>query len=581
MIKYFIMRTLQITHWAILLCFILPSCAKPQTFDEYKKSFNQDFKKELIANHVANTSYAVLSKDSIIFQSDFSATKSKTDANTPFLIGSITKVFTAVAVMQLYEQGKIDIDKPVSNYITDFRIKQRFPESTPITIRAVLIHSAGIPSDRYLHKFSQNPHDFNEILPYLNSQYTCYPVGKLWAYSNLGYALMGILIERVSGLKYEDYLVKYIFNPLKMNASGIYADYSSQKSLSIAYDSKGNNREELPLLDKPAGAIYSTVNDMTQFCRSFIDGKELLLKNETLAQMYELQNGDNLLDMDHRSAICFNLKNKAYELGRVLEHGGATMFHRAQMVIAPDAGLAAVMLSDSPNGKNNAWKLDEQFMVQYCKVMGIQPDRTMNTEKKIQFTPISSKDLKSFAGNYAMPGMVCRFDWKNEHLSPTINGQNFYMVPHDSNSFVPAKRFMGIMLKSKKMYFLLEEIYGEKLFIQAMPWGSLSIIGTKTATKPVPEIWKNRTGKYSITNSDKGDASTLENGSIAIENGFVVLKYGFHSDVSFGQNSTLALDLKNEWEAFVIGNGRGGGESVIFDETEQSFKYMGLKFEKQ
>ncbi len=565
----------------LLLCLLSPSCAQKQNFDEYKATFGQEFRKELKDKHVSNTSYAVFSKDSVIFQDNFSTTNAKTNADTPFLIGSVTKVFTAVAIMQLYEQGKIDIDKPVSDYVPDFNIKQRFPASAPITIRSVLTHHAGIPADSYLHKFSKKSHDFNEILPYLNSQYTCYPVGKIRAYSNLGYALLGILVEQVSGMKYEDYMVKNIFEPLKMKSSGLYVDYKAQKNIALSYDNNGAQKTEYPLLDKPAGAIFSTANDMMKFCRSFIDGKQKLLKSGTIDQMFQLQNRENLLDLDHRSAICFNFKNKAYEIGRIFEHGGATMYHRAQIIIAPDAGLAAVMLSDSPNGKDNAWKLDEQMMVEYCRYNNIYPGKNFNSEKLMQFTPISSKNLKSYEGSYAMPGMVCRFEWKNEHLSPTINDQNFYLTQHDSNSFIPAKRFMGIMFKSKKMYFLLEEIEGEKHFIQAMEWGGLSIIGTKTVPKPIPDLWKKRIGNYSIANAEIDDAETIENMNISIENGFIVLKYGFNPEMSFGQNATVALDLKNENEAFVLGYGRGGGESVLFEDTGKNFRFMGLKFEKK
>jgi CubicO group peptidase (beta-lactamase class C family) len=105
---------------------------------------------------------------------------------------------------------------------------------------------------------------------------------------------------------------------------------------------------------------------MIRFGQSFIDGKEVLLKNTTVEQMYEPQNHGNLLDLDFRSVICFSYKNKAYELGRLLEHGGAILYHRAQLAIAPDAGLASVLLSDSPNGKDNAWRLYEHLMVEYC-----------------------------------------------------------------------------------------------------------------------------------------------------------------------------------------------------------------------
>lgn len=564
-----------------LLSIFTPSCSQNISFNDYKKSFIADFKKELTENHVANASFAVFNKDSIILQDETGNDNLKPMGQNPFLIGSITKVFTAVAIMQLNEKGMIDIDKPVSDYVPDFKIKQRFPDSAPITIRAVLTHHAGIPSDDYLHKFSKKSHNFNEILTYLNSQSTCYPVNKIRAYSNLGYALLGILIERVSGLTYEQYMNQHIFTPLNMSESGLYNDYQHQKDMFVAHNNQLDKKTELPIIDQPAGAIYSTVDDMIKFCRSFINGRETLLKTKTIEQMFALQNHDNLLDMDFRSAICFNFKNKAGELGRIFEHGSATMFHRAQIVIAPDAGLAAVVLTDSPNGKENAWKLDEQFMTAYCNFTHTKPIKSNNPEKLIRFTPISSKKLSEFAGKYAMPGMVCTFYWKHQHLSPTINGENFYLAQEDSNSFVPAKRFMGILFKSRKMYFLVEEIDKEKHFIQAMAWGGLTIIGTKTPIQNINKIWKQRMGNYIITNSDPEDAPTIQYISIAEECGFLVLKYSFNQDMAFGQNATMALDMKNDNEAFILGYGRGGGESVIFDDNSESFSFFGLKFRKK
>lgn len=179
-----------------------------------------------------------------------------------------------------------------------------------------------------------------------------------------------------------------------------------------------------------------------------------------------------------------------------------------------------------------------------------------------------------------MPGMVCKFEWKNGYLSPTINGQNFYLTPHDSNAFVPAKRFLGMTFKSKKMFFLLEEINGEKHFIQAMPWGGLNIIGTQFNPEPIPQIYQNRTGNYIIINTDDEDVPSLEKVRICIEDGVLLLKYGFNPEMSFGQDASLALEISDDSVSFVRGYGRGGGESVVFDKNGDTFQYMGLKFKR-
>lgn len=130
------------------------------------------------------------------------------------------------------------------------------------------------------------------------------------------------------------------------------------------------------------------------------------------------------------------------------------------------------------------------------------------------------------------------------------------------------------------MYFLLEEINGEKFFIQAMPWGGLTIIGTQTPTSPIPEIWKQRKGDYLVSPVEPDDVPTIEKATITEECGFLVLSYGFNDQLSFGQNSTLALNLTTDYDAFVWGYGRGGGEGVLFSPDGNSFRYMGLKFSR-
>lgn len=81
--------------------------------------------------------------------------------------------------MQLYEKDLLELDAPVSDYLPEFLINQRFSDSVPITVRSVLTNHAGIPNDNFLHKFSAEPPPFQEILDYLNTQSTCFLVGKI------------------------------------------------------------------------------------------------------------------------------------------------------------------------------------------------------------------------------------------------------------------------------------------------------------------------------------------------------------------------------------------------------------------
>lgn len=570
-----------------LLIQLLCSCQaqdKPN-WNQYLEEFNNDFQNELKSNNVIGASYAVFDSEKTFWIENYGfenkEKQEKSKSSSKYLIGSLTKVFTAVAVMQLYEKRLLELDAPITDYIPEFSIKQRFPNSDPITIRAILTHHAGLPGDIFLHKFSSTPPPYKDVLDYLNSQHTCFPVGKIKSYSNLGYALLGILIEKVSGQSYTEYVYSSIINPLDMKNTGFYLSTDMKNDLSVPYNRSGQAVSEYPIFDVPAGAIYSTIDDMVKFGQIFIGNNSSILSNPTLNEMFKLQNKDVAADLDDRSAICFTFRNKAFELGRVLEHGGATVYHKAQLYIAPDAQLGAVMLSNSPDGVLNSWKLNEQAMVKYLKNNNIVPATINNPEKEVRFSSIKEKNLEAFTGNYVMPGMICNFEWKDENLFTKIQDNSFYIVPEDDHSFVPAKKFLGITGKSKKMWFFLEEIDGEKLFMQSMPWGDLVIIGQNVKRIQIPERWKERIGKYEIINLDVNEIRLIKNLEIKEKNGFLVFEYKYHDAFGNPAPVEMALDVKNDFEAFVLGLGRGGGEGVIFhkmqDKNDEVLNYLGLK----
>lgn len=132
--------------------------------------------------------------------------------STLFKIGSITKVFTASAVMQLAEQGKIDIDKPIKDYIPEFSVKSRFNGARPITVRDIVCHHSGLPCDNLSGYFTEDLRAFHSVIPYLHNAFTVCPPGEMFYYSNIGYELLGVLVNRISGLPFHDYVETMILN---------------------------------------------------------------------------------------------------------------------------------------------------------------------------------------------------------------------------------------------------------------------------------------------------------------------------------------------------------------------------------
>jgi len=175
----------------------------------------------IIKGQTPSVQYLLFDQDSIIHQYRVGLAdvidQKKTDEKTTFNAFSVTKTFTALAVLQLAEQGKLDINKSAANYIVDF------PYSEDITVRQLLTHTAGIPNPNplpWIHPANEHPvfdrDTFFRPVFQKHNKLKSLPNTK-FAYSNLGYVLLGQLIEQVSGKTYEDYIQDHVLMPLELD----------------------------------------------------------------------------------------------------------------------------------------------------------------------------------------------------------------------------------------------------------------------------------------------------------------------------------------------------------------------------
>ncbi len=578
---------IKIVVFLAMLGFCNTSCNKaqqqPKSIPEITENFKSELHTDLQNDKVAGLSMILLNRDSTIWTDNFGwADKDKklaATSETKYLIGSVTKVFTAIAVMQLHEKGIINIDSSFQKYLPEFNMKTRFGKISDITVRQLLTHHAGLPEDIWLHKFSKKPPPYTEIIGFANQQYTAFKPGHIMSYSNLGFTLLGIMVEKVSGLKYTDYVEQYIFKPLQMNNSGFYTSFEQRKNFAPAYNIDQVAMDEYPLIDIPAGAIYSSANDMAKFAKALINSGSVLLEKETLEEMYRAQNMNVALDLDDRIGLCFNISNKALEAGRIYEHGGATIYHRAQLYLAPDCGLAAVVLSNSEIGTKNVWKVKEKLIADIARYNGFKADNSKNPWKDVNFANRSDTDMGKFAGYYATPGITHQLLWKNNMLFTRIMGNEFYLKLNGEHTFNPAKRFLGMTFAKKDMVFLFEEIENQKLFIEAKPWGDLNIVSQMVDKPVITKLWKDKFGDYVPVNTSSDDFEVVKDLKLTELDGFPTL--GFK--IAGLQKVDLALKILSNEEAVVLGLGRAGGETVFLG-SEKDKNYLifkGIKFEQK
>lgn len=215
------------------------------------------------------------------------------DSETSFRIASMFKMFTAVAVLQLVDAGKLDLDAALDTYLPDYPNRDL---ATQVTIRHLLTHSGGT-GDIFTPEYSARREQVREHQDYLDlfgQRAPEFTPGSATRYSNYGYILLGAIIEQVSGRSYYDYLQAEVFAPAGMTASGALPEQQAPAQLAAGYMMKDgrlqNNRDSVPWRGTAGGGGYSTSGDMLRFVQALQDGR--LLSAERLAQATQAQNAD-------------------------------------------------------------------------------------------------------------------------------------------------------------------------------------------------------------------------------------------------------------------------------------------------
>ena len=271
--------------------------------------------------------------------------------DTQFRIGSMNKMFTSVAILQLADQGKLSLDDTVGKYIPDYPSRD---VATKVKIRHLLTHSGGT-GDIFTPEFFKKRLE----LKTLDDYYRLYGARELdqepgtsFRYSNYGYILLGLIIEKASGMSYYDYVREKIFAPAGMTATDSLPETESVPRRSVGY-MRGDgqwkpNADTLPWRGTSAGGGYSTARDLLKFALALQSGK--LLSKEKLAEASKPQVG----------SYGFGFGTSGQGALRQYGHGGGAPGMNGELRIYPESGLVVVVLSnlDPPAATNIANFLD-------------------------------------------------------------------------------------------------------------------------------------------------------------------------------------------------------------------------------
>lgn len=282
------MLSLDLTRIIFALGLLLTVCgcgseqAKPKVTDPLEE---QDFESYVLSQNFSGAVYIARAGEILLNKGFGLANKESEQSNTPetrFRIGSVSKQFTAAAILTLQEQGLLSVNDYISDHLSDF------PNGTQITLKHLLTHTSGLPNYTALPDFEDYLNDEltpDEIMAMFKDLPLEFVPGSAFKYSNSGYVVLGAIIEQVSGIAYADYMALHVFAPLQMDASG----YGTNEPVA-PLDAKGYKPDGslAPYIDMSlpyaAGALVSTLGDLAKWDKALYDNT--LLSTESTELMF-------------------------------------------------------------------------------------------------------------------------------------------------------------------------------------------------------------------------------------------------------------------------------------------------------
>ena len=370
----------------------------------------------LEATGVPGAAVAVVGRQDTIREEVYGVTggpaSSAITPDTVFLIRSISKSVTALAVLMAVQDGMVDLDTPISTYLPEFSVHSRFQEHPEdvMTLRHMLSHRAGFTHDPPAGIDLDHPGYFTRYIAKVSETWLRFPVGYRMEYSNYGYDLAGYILEVRSGMPFADYLQEKVLLPVGMVDSSFDLEIvEGREGRAIGHDGNGNV-VSVPLPEIAAAGLYSSLRDMSKYGQfhlneGVVDGHRLL-REDLMEQYHSIQ----LARPDQRTGYTFGLWREPIGSTFSLYHEGGGRGFASHMILYPELGLGVITLTNKEYQGLTGYEGRVIMSGPILNRFGPTPVADSGVESMKQLNP-NDRRLRPILGRYGdSPGVVIGFE---------------------------------------------------------------------------------------------------------------------------------------------------------------------------
>lgn len=564
-----------------------PAALKKGNYHYLEEYLSWSITRDMNKHNVKGLSIAVIDGHKTVWSKGFGFADEENgipaNNQTVYRIGSISKVITATAIMHLHVTGKVNIDLPVTTYLKEFSVRNRFNDTKPITLRSLLSHHSGLPSDVLAGMWVQNPIPLSELVNKIKDESLASPPQTMYKYSNIGFSILGRVIEITENKPFSKAIKESLLQPLGMQ----YSSFETTPDIETLYSKgyrKGKEAERTPLRDLPAGSMLSNVEDMGRFLKYIFSdgsvGSKAIVGPKTLEEMFSPQFGGLELDFSHKVGLDWLLSGlKLSTDDNIAWHNGAGTPHQAHISLLPEKKLGVVILANTDEASQfitdlGVKSLELALEAKYGKAIPEQ-----ERPKDIVPVYVSNELLDQYAGQYVVFGNMTDITHNGSHLKIALWGNKLDLIPVSQDTFVPKATAFGFismpLLKFSLQFKTVQDKHIALLHGLPAPFAFQKIPKYK-----ITKSWINRIGSYESSIPD--EQFRIQSFKLSMEKSILLVNISIQGKSS-DYNVTklkIALEPISDTEAIIIGlaNGEGGTIRVISDGITEQLYYSGFLF---
>jgi len=558
---------------------------KELTIDSNQQlKFDKLIKKLSKKHKVKGTSVILVNKDSVLYKKHYgiiNAQKVKNNATRKMMIGSTTKLLTALAILILKDKESIDLDEPITTYIPEIAINHRFDKEPIITPRMLLMHISGLPSDNF-DLITRKDKSLADIPELIKDSYLCARPNTMPAYSNLSYGLLGLIIERVTKQSYAEYIHKNIVEKLGLSIEFITNRQQlkeREKAISQSFTAKGKVKEDpLGTIVSGGSSTYATIDDLGKFLQFFLNHEhQKLLNPKTMQSMLQKPEASWIVEGELTVGLGLMHDIRHFnntEIGPIKGHGGNTIYHHSTFEFLPDENFGIAVMTNSEKGALVAKELTVDIMRSCLESLGYeipkrlfpQPSTTKSDQAfnnqdfvgaGLKISSIKNKDNQSI---YRFSGLKFKLDSNSDgYFNAQPLGVSRLPI---LNRLIKNIRFKP-MLRDEETILYLEQ--SEAYFKRVFPlFGSYQ-------KADVYDSWESACKNYRIINNNPALNQLFESAKLKRKNDDLIIEMKL-----LGSKNKYYLYPINDKEAIIQGFGRGTKETITLNSDHDHY-YLSLQ----